>query len=158
MVSSMSEPTSASVSVEIDAPPEVVYDLIADVRNMGRWSPECRSCEWLDEPGRVGSRFKGRNQQGLARWSTEAEVLVAERGKEFTFATRHGDRDGTRWSYRLEGAGPTTLTESFEAVSAPLLIRLAERFVLRNRQQQLEDGMRRTIGAIKNAAETSTPT
>jgi len=151
----MSVPTSGSRSIDIAASPEVVYDLVSDITRTGEWSPECRSCEWLDEPGQVGSRFKGRNQQGLARWSTVAKVLVADRGKQFAFATLHGDGDATRWSYTLEGAGPTTLTESFEAVSAPLLIKLAERYILRNRQQQLEDGMRRTIERIKTAAEAT---
>ena len=49
--------------IDIAAPPDVVYDLIADVTRMGEWSPECYRCEGgvlggdaLDSPivGRVG--------------------------------------------------------------------------------------------------------
>ena len=75
----MSIPTTATVTIEIDAPPAFVYDLVTDVTRMGEWSPECVRCEWLGEPGQVGSTFRGRNRSGLARWSTDAQVLVADR-------------------------------------------------------------------------------
>lgn len=150
----MSLPTRASVSVEIDAPPDAIYDLVADVTRMGEWSPECVRCDWIDEPGRVGSTFRGYNRRGLARWSTVARVLVADRPREFAFATLHRDRIATRWSYRLTGEGPTTVTESFESVETPLPIALAERFLIRNRQTQLEAGMERTLERLKRAAES----
>ena len=149
----MSQPTTAAVSMQIAAPASTVYDLVADVTNMGRWSPECRTCEWLDEPGVVGSRFRGRNRSGLMRWTTEARVLTADPGREFSFATLYKDDIATRWTYRFEGDDPTTVTESFEAVDTPPLIALAERLFIRNRQEQLEDGMQRTLAALKAAAE-----
>lgn len=150
----MSLPTSAEVSVEIDAPAAVVYDLLADVTRMGDWSPECRSCEWLDEPGRVGSTFVGHNRRGLARWSTVARVLAADRPHAFSFATLYRGEPSTRWTYRLEGDGPTTVTESFESITTPPLIGLVERFLLRNRQAQLESGLAHTLAAIKQVAES----
>ena len=36
------------VTIEIAAPAERLYDLVSDVTNMGRWSPECHRCEWID--------------------------------------------------------------------------------------------------------------
>ncbi len=52
------------VSIDIAAPPGAVYDLVADVTNMGRWSPETYRCEWLDgcTGPRVDARFKGWNK------------------------------------------------------------------------------------------------
>src|SRR3954452_3373513 len=150
----MSEPTTAQVSVTIDAPPDVVYDLVADVTRMGEWSPECVRCEWLGEPGVVGSTFKGHNRRGPARWSTVARVLVADRPRTFTFATLYKDDPSTQWSYRFEGDGPTTVTESFEAIRGPRLIGFLERTLLRNRQAQLETGMAQTLDAIKRRAES----
>ena len=58
----MSLPTNATVTAQVSAPATDLYDLIADVTNMGRWSPECHHCEWLDQPGLVGSRFRGHNR------------------------------------------------------------------------------------------------
>ena len=151
----MGLPTTASVMTSIAAPANAVYDLVAEVTNMGRWSPECRACEWLDEPGAEGSRFRGHNRSGAFRWTTEAQVLRAERGSEFSFATLHKGEPATRWTYRFDGNDPTAVTETFEAIRTPRLIAVAERYLIRNRQRQLEDGMRRTLAALKHAAEMS---
>jgi hypothetical protein len=152
----VSLPTTASRSIEIAAPPEVVYDLVCDVTRTGEWSPECRSCEWLDEPGRVGSRFKGHNRRGPARWTTTAKVIMADRPRAFGFATLFKDGDATRWTYEVEPTGTgTKLTESFESVDAPAIIKLAERYLIRNRQDQLEQGIDETLAKIKAIAERS---
>lgn len=151
----MSVPTTATITEHVMAPATDLYDLIADVTAMGRWSPECRRCEWLDEPGQVGSRFRGYNRSGPFRWTTEARVLTADRGIEFSFATLHKGETATRWTYRFLEGSPTIVTESFEAMRTPRLIAFAERHLIRNRQQALEDGMRRTLAALKAAAETA---
>ena len=151
----MGVPTTASRSVDIAAPAEAVYDLVSDITRTGEWSPECRSCEWVGEPGTLGARFKGHNKQGPARWTTTAELIAADRPHEFAFATMNGDKQGTVWRYQLapHDGGGTTLTESFEAVSAPWLITFAEKYVLRNRQKQLEQGIDATLARIKAIAE-----
>jgi uncharacterized protein YndB with AHSA1/START domain len=152
----MSVPTKGSARIEVAAPPERVYDLIADVTRMGEWSPECRSCEWQGPAGQVGSRFKGKNRSGPLRWTTTAEVLAADRPREFTFATMFRGSPATKWSYRLEDKdGGTVLTESFDALHTPAALALIERLFVRNRQEQLEAGMADTIAKIKTAAEAS---
>ena len=45
----------------MDAPAQRVWELVSDVRNTGRFSPETFDAEWLDgatEPA-VGARFRG---------------------------------------------------------------------------------------------------
>jgi len=158
----MSLPTRAQATIDIAAEPTAIYDLVADVTRMGEWSPECVSCVWLtDERGR-GARFRGRNRRGTARWSTIAEVLVADRGQEFAFATLRRNRPATRWTYRFDAIdGGTRMTESFEALYTPAVFDLVERLFIRDRQRQLEDGIERTLAAIKAAAEVrqrGTPT
>jgi hypothetical protein len=150
----VSAPTTASRSIDIAASPEVVYDLVSDITRTGEWSPECRSCEWVDQPGQVGSRFKGHNRQGPARWTTTAKVRTADRPRTFGFATLFKDGDATRWTYEITPKGDgVTLTESFESIDAPALIKLAEKYFLRNRQQQLEKGLDETLAKIKAIAE-----
>jgi hypothetical protein len=152
----VSLPSSASRSIDIVAPPEVVYDLVADITRTGEWSPECRSCEWVDEPGQVGSRFRGHNRSGPARWTTTAKVLAANRPHTFRFATLFKDGDSTRWTYEIAGTGAgSTLTESFESIDAPAYIKLAERLFVRNRQEQLERGIDETLAKIKAIAEAT---
>ncbi len=148
--------STGSVTLHIDAPPERVYELVADVTRMGEWSPECRKCEWLD--GRVdaavGARFKGSNQSGFMKWSTIAEVVAAEPGRTFAFTTKSRGKESTRWRYEFSAAdGGSDVTESYEAVWAPPLIDLVERIFMRNRDQKIEAGMQTTLERIKAVAE-----
>lgn len=143
-------------SIDIAAPPELVYDLIADVPRMGEWSPECYRCEWLDGASApaAGARFRGYNRRGPLRWERTAVVATAERGRELTFTTVN-DRTGraeTHWQYTMEPSpSGTLLTESFQFLWCSLANRAAELFVPRGRQvnQGIEDSVRR----LKRAAE-----
>jgi hypothetical protein len=158
----MSLPTRAQATIDIAAAPTTIYDLVTDVTRMGEWSPECVSCVWLTDERGPGARFRGRNRRGPARWSTIAEVLVADRGREFSFSTLHRSRPATRWTYRFEAIdGGTRMTESFEALHTPAVFGLVERLFIRDRQHQLEEGIERTIAAMKAATEAlqrGTPT
>lgn len=158
----MKRGTTSKVHEHVDAAPDVIYDLVADVTRMGQWSPECVACEWVDGATgpAVGARFRGRNRRGLARWSNRPRVVTAERGREFSFvATDPIGRDMTKWTYRLEPTSSgTDVTESFEMVhSIPLYIRLSDRWLMgiKDRQIDLEANMRRTLAALKVAAEAA---
>ncbi|HEY2562448.1 MAG TPA: SRPBCC family protein [Acidimicrobiales bacterium] len=156
----MQRGTTVEARERIDAPPEVIYDLVADVTRMGDWSPECVSCEWIDGATgpTVGARFRGRNQHGLARWSNKPRVIAADRGHQFGFvAVDPIGRDMTRWTYRMEPAATgTTVTESFEMVrTIPLYIRLYDRWVMgvKDRKADLEANMRTTLFNLRAEAE-----
>jgi hypothetical protein len=120
--------SDGSASLHIEAPPECVYDHIADVTRTGARSLETRVAEWLpgSSAGSVGARFRGRNRSGLARWSRICEVLEADRGRRFAFRTVPQRFDPTRadstiWGYAMhrEGAG-TRLTHDYHVVRLPL--------------------------------------
>ena len=73
------------VRLRIQAPPELLYDLVSDVPRTPEWSPEVISCRWLDgAAGAVpGARFSARNKRRWAAWSNKPVVETAERGQEF---------------------------------------------------------------------------
>ncbi len=147
---------TGSVTVHIDAAPERVYELVADITRMGEWSPECRKCVWLDGASgpAVGARFKGSNQSGIMKWSTTAKVIEAEAGKVFAFTTMSGDKESTRWKYEFAAAdGGTDVTESYEAIWAPAIIAFVERVLMPGRAKKLEAGMRTTLERVKTVAE-----
>jgi uncharacterized protein YndB with AHSA1/START domain len=148
---------SGEVRIHIDAAPDTVWTLLADVERMGQWSPECYRVRWLDgatSPARAGTRFRGSNKWGLLRWSMTCEVKVAEPGRELTWSTVRGDKDIVRWRYVLEPAGAgTELSESFQALQWPLDVWFFEDVVMRNRDQQREAAMRTTLERIKAIAE-----
>jgi uncharacterized protein YndB with AHSA1/START domain len=145
-------------SIEIAAPPELVYDLIADVIRMGEWSPECYRCEWLGgaTAAAPGVRFRGYNRLGPLRWERTAVVNTADRGLEFAFTTVNddADREETRWRYTMQpSASGTVLTESFQFLWCSVPNRLAEVLVPRGRQ--VNRGIEESLRRIKRAAEAA---
>src|SRR5262249_33129502 len=72
------------VSLPMDARPEDVYELVADVTRMPEFSPEILECTWLDGATgpAVGARFKARNKVGnRPSWSNNPVVTVVEPGR-----------------------------------------------------------------------------
>ncbi|MDQ6697321.1 MAG: SRPBCC family protein [Actinomycetota bacterium] len=144
------------VSVDISAPPQRVWSLITDVTQMGKWSPECWSCTWLegaDGPA-VGAQFKGRNKRGLMRWSTVSTVVSADAPDHFAFEV---DNSGMRWGYRLHETGNTTrVTEYREKIGdQPWFVRAAYKARLLGRDPDaiVRSGMVETLDRLKAGAE-----
>lgn len=148
-----------SVTVRIAASPERIYDIVSDVTQMGRLSPECTGGRWLGGATGpvVGARFKGTNKRGMARWSTTNEVVAAEPGREFAFDTQ---QSGTRWSYTLVPDGDGTLvTESRAAFKPrPLVARVFSALVLggvEGHDDEMRAGLQATLDRLKAVAEAS---
>jgi uncharacterized protein YndB with AHSA1/START domain len=153
----MTSSRKGEVRIHINASPDVVWSLLADVERMGEWSPECYRVRWLENacfPPKPGDRFKGTNRWGLLRWSMTCRIEVAEPGRELTWSTVRGNTEIVRWRYRLEPvSGGTDVVESFEAVRWPLDVRFFEDVVMRNRDRVREAAMRTTLERIKAVSE-----
>jgi Polyketide cyclase / dehydrase and lipid transport len=115
-----------SATVHMAASADKIWDLIADVRNIGRFSPEVMEAQWLggvNGPA-LGAKFRGhvkRNEIEPVYWTT-CEVTAREPGREFGFAVFLGDRAVNNWHYRLApSAAGTDVTESFRLNPAPWL-------------------------------------
>lgn len=143
----------------VNAPPEVVYGLVADMPRMGEWSPECQQVQWTGGATgpAVGATFIGHNRGGpkkIVRWSRRGRVLAATYGQEFAFVTVEGGRESTVWRYRFEPTdGGTRVTESYEVRSLPLWARVID--VPTNRHRELKEAMGHTLGRLKAVAETA---
>lgn len=145
----------ATVTVQIDAPPERVYELVSDVTRMAEWSPVNYRCEWVEgsEP-REGAKFRGYNKQGLMRWNRECVVTKAEPGREFAFSTYYNEHESTRWRYVFEPAdGGTKVTESFDPVWAPPLVRITEKFMGKKMEADSRRNIETSLSRLKAAAE-----
>ncbi|MET9606744.1 SRPBCC family protein [Streptomyces sp. NPDC006512] len=107
--------------VVVAASPAEVHRLVSDLRNMGRWSPECRRVWVPRRPARAGSAFVGFNRRGPFLWFTTGRITalrapVAPDGTgEFTFDVGVFGLPIARWGYRFvpEGDG-TRVTETWE--------------------------------------------
>jgi uncharacterized protein YndB with AHSA1/START domain len=147
-------------TIAIDAPADAVYDLIADITAMGRWSPETHRTAWLDGATTAvpGARFKGWNHAKIgpvpARWATTCTIRRADRGRCLSFDVT---TSGARWTYRFDATGPSscTVTETRELLRAPLHTRMLERAIGPMRQRQLIAGMQTTLQRVKAAAEAT---
>ncbi|HVE63565.1 MAG TPA: SRPBCC family protein [Mycobacteriales bacterium] len=151
-------PLNASTTIAAD--PGRVYELVSDITQMGRWSPENTGGEWLDGATgpRVGATFRGHNKRGMAKWSTTCEVTTAEPGQVFAFVVGTRRKPDTRWTYefRADAAG-TEVVETCELIK-PLgfFSRLLTRVTtgVRHREADLVEGMQQTLARLKQAAES----
>ena len=148
---------SDEVSLHIDAPPERIYEIVSDIAQMGRLSPECTGGTWLDGATgpAVGARFKGSNKRGVARWSTTNEVVAAEPGRLFSFETQ---QSAARWTYRMEPEGTgTVVTETRELYKKrPTVATIFTKIFLGgddSHDDELRKGMRQTLERVKQLAE-----
>ena len=148
-----------SATMWMAAPADRIWELIADVRNTGRFSPETFEAEWLDgvTGPELGVRFRGhvrRNGIGPVYWTT-CRVTECDPAREFGFAVLIGDRPANHWHYQLTPAGDgTEVTESFRMADSPLTTLYYWVFGGFLRQRSNIRDMRRTLERIKDAAES----
>ncbi|BBX16365.1 cyclase [Mycolicibacterium duvalii] len=141
------------------APADRIWELVANVENIGRFSPETFEAEWLDGAAgpALGARFRGhvrRNEIGPVYWTT-CRVTACAPDREFGFEVLVGDRAVNNWHYRLSPtAAGTDVTESFRLNPSPLMSVFAVAGGQLRRRRNLRD-MRTTLHRIKNVVEAS---
>jgi uncharacterized protein YndB with AHSA1/START domain len=151
--------SSQDVSIDVAAPPEVVYDLLADITRMPEWSPEVTRCTWLGDATRAttGARFRGWSRKGWRRWSTLSTVRQADRPEVLEWNVTFARLPVATWRYRFTESGlGTTITETVIDERGRLLRQLSP-FITgsRNRQTRNSETMRVTLERLKDAAERS---
>ncbi len=153
-----------TVSIVVPAPPEEVYDRVADVTRTPDRSPEIVACRWLDGAAgpAVGARFEAVNQAPSGvRFRNRPRVTVADRGREFAFARTEPFGGTLSWRYRFEPEGTgTRVTESYE-VQRPVS-RLGWFIIERlgrgtDRRAQLRAGMQTTLERLRDEVAPATP-
>lgn len=156
----MQQRVSVSESIEIALPPGIVYDAVANVADMGRWSPECTGADMKGaEPPAVrpGVRFTGHNVSARQRpWSTACTVTTADPGERFAFLVRAAGLRISVWTYAFEPVGPgaTKVTETWTDRRGWLM-----RFVgpqvtgVHDRATHNRQGMKITLQRLKETLE-----
>jgi uncharacterized protein YndB with AHSA1/START domain len=153
----MTEPIS--VSININAPAERIYALVADLPSMGKWSPEATGGKWLGgaAEAKPGVRFRGTNRNGLFRWSTVCTITTAKPGHAIEWKTKAiGFLDGALWRYEFSPNvdGGTTVVESTEDRRGRLLRWTAPFTVgVKDRAARNRASMQTTLERLKSAAE-----
>lgn len=146
-------------TVHMAAPAMKVWELISDVRNTGKFSPETFEAEWLDGATgpAVGARFRGhvrRNEIGPVYWTT-CRVTDCEPGREFGFDVMIGSRAANHWHYQFTPRGDgTDVTESFRLAESPFLRAYWLFGGYLRRRRNIRD-MTKTLQRIKGVVETA---
>ncbi|MEU5538921.1 SRPBCC family protein [Streptomyces sp. NPDC020362] len=146
-------------SVLVDASAQDAYAAVCDLRNMGKWSPECFGVWIRGRRVRAGTGFVGFNRKGFLVWFTTCRVVRAEQPDEFAFRVTAFGLPVALWGYRFQPeGGATRVTEYWEDLRTGPGARTAE-FLGRvftgtrpaDRAEVNRAGMRTTLGRLKAA-------
>lgn len=145
------------VSTDIHSDADTLYDMVSDLAQMGKWSPEAQGGRWLGgaQGPTLGARFLGRNSKGWRRWATIAKVTEAERGKRFAFHVTAGPLKVADWVYEFAQSGDTTtVTERWIDCRAPGFSALSSAVLgVADRAEHNRQNMEATLAALKSSAE-----
>ena len=150
-------PRRVAVEQHIAADPALLYGLVSDVTNMGRWSPETTACRWTKGATGpvVGARFRGANKARWRRWSTTCTVVAADAPSRFAFEVGMGPLRIARWTYEFEPDGDgTKVTEIWDDLRAKVLHRPSAIVMsVPDRPGHNRAGMEATLANLKAAVE-----
>ena len=154
----------------VAAPPELVWDLVADITRVSGWSPECIRTAWLGQPAGPwpGARFKGHNRfpNGF-EWEVTCVVTEADRPRTFGWSVLDDSGDPARpsslWRYEIDplpGGGSRVRQRFTHGPGFSFLRPLAEAApdsaaeIIAARRDGLRANMIATLRAMKAAAES----
>lgn len=130
----MAAPVRSSRSIQVAAPPEVVWDVLTGFADWPKWNPDVKSMSF-DGPLEPGSTFRWKSGPGTIV-STLEEVdpprRVRWRGRTMSIAALH--------EYRLEQRDGGTRVETEETFSG-LLARLMRGSLQKTLDRALEQGL-----------------
>jgi hypothetical protein len=149
-----------TVTIHINATPDAVYALVADVTRTPEFSPEIQRCTWLGGATgpEVGARFEAVNRVAGGRaWKNRPVVIAAVPGREFAFSRTERLAGTLVWRYLLEpDRDGTRVTESYE-VTRPIprlgWFVIGRIYGRRDRRADLRSGMQQTLHRIRERAE-----
>jgi Polyketide cyclase / dehydrase and lipid transport len=144
--------------VTMAVPAERAYAAVADVRRMGRRSPECFAVWVYARRAGRPRRFVGFNRRGGYVWFTTCRVVVDEPGAEFAFDVTSFGLPVSRWGYRFAPRpdGGTDVTEYWDDRRGRAVTVLGRVFTGRaalNRPEVNRAGMRTTLTRLKAELE-----
>jgi hypothetical protein len=150
--------TYAEARETIGADPQVIYDLVADLTAMGKWSPESTGGRWIKGATgpAVGATFQGTNAAGWRRWSTLAQVTTADPGRCFAFHVSYLGVPIADWSYEFSTEGGTTeVVEKWTERRPGWMIALSKPVMgVSDRAVHNQRNMAVTLTNLKQAAES----
>lgn len=152
----MASPTAAA-TIDIDAPADLVYDIISDIERLPEWAAETASCRWISlaTGPAVGARFRGTNAHNGRRWGNECVVTDVDPGRRFGWHVTYFGRPSASWRYEVEptdtGCRVTESTRRLvpKAIAGPVNLLLG----ITDRDEHNQRNIERTLASLKEHAE-----
>ena len=157
---------TVEVSTLIEAPPERVWQIVADIALMPTMSDELQRIDWLDgaTAPAVGVRFVGHSKHpDLGEWATTSQVIECEPGRVLAWAVEDLDDPTAIWRFRLtpKENGGTELSQWMQMGPARSGLSFAidrmpekEQKIVFVRMREFERNMTVTVEQIKKLAES----
>lgn len=144
-------------SIDINASPQDVWAIVADLQRMGEWSPQCKKMKVIGGTVREGAKTVNINRKGLLVWPTTSKVVRFEPNKSVAFRIAE---NRTIWSYNIEATETgTKLTERREAPTGTSQV---SQFLVKtvfggndSFEVELVKGMNATLERVKSEAEAA---
>jgi len=131
--------TRTTVTCQINAPVERVFDVISDMRNFSKALPHITHVEFLTEQkSGLGTRFRETRTMNGKEHQTELEVTEFEPNGRIRMVAEQG---GTIWDSLFTvtpGAGGTELKLEMDAIANGILAKVMNVLIKRMVQKQIE--------------------
>jgi uncharacterized protein YndB with AHSA1/START domain len=144
-----------AASIDIDADPAVVWQLLSNLTQMPRWSPQCQRMQLLGKL-RLGAYTVNVNRHRGKVWPTVSKIEHLEPHRVIGFRTL---TNNSTWMFEIEAArGGTRLTERrlVPSEGTGLMSRTIVNLVLGGEERfddEMLEGINTTLSALKTAAE-----
>ena len=152
-----------TVSLDIPAAPERVWEVVTDISVMPRFSEELQSVEWADGFSRAepGAQFLGTNHnEAIGEWTVRCHIVEFEPYRLFGWAVDSVESPAATWRFELTPTDVGTLL-SYKAIIGPgrsgvtwLISQDPERAeeIIADRLEVFRAGMTATLEGIREIA------
>lgn len=95
-------PALATADIGVEADPDAIYRLVTDLPTLTSLAVEPVAMRWVKgDSARPGAVFRGKNRNGLRRWSTTCTVSDADPGRVFAFDVDFMGIPVSHWRYDI---------------------------------------------------------
>jgi uncharacterized protein YndB with AHSA1/START domain len=157
------EGPEVEVSISIDAPVDVVWDLVTDINIAARFQDEFQEAEWLDDGPSLGARFIGHNRMGDQTWETTSTIVAHQPEVMFQWAVEDVENPVATWTFKLDREDTGTRL-AFHRIVGPGRSGLTwaikqnpdrEEEIIARRDAQHRQHMQAVLAGIKELAENN---
>ncbi len=146
------------VSIEINASPMKVWDVVSDLKRMPQWSPQTKKVIIRGGPLKLGSAMINFNRLGVRFWATRSRIAAFDPGKQIAWEMKENH---AVWSFDLEPLDDNTRTRLVQRRDVSAGVSKASKLLIdkflggeENFDKELTTGMRQTLQRIRSAVES----